>query len=64
MNQRAVSAPYVAMISVGSMTFFFDLLIFSERPTSTGVPSSVETSAPSAALATCSGSSQLPAGSR
>lgn len=38
MNQRAVSAPQVAMISSGSTTFFFDFDIFSIEPISTGSP--------------------------
>ena len=64
MYQRAVSAPYVAMMAVGSMTFFFDLLIFSERPTSTAEPSIVETSLASLPFLTSSGNSQFPAASR
>jgi len=38
MKSRAVSAPNLSMISSGSMTFFFDLDIFSTLPIVTGFP--------------------------
>ena len=55
MNQRAMSAPYLSMIAPGSTTFFFDLLIASDRPTVTGSPPEARRIRPSSPSATSSG---------
>ena len=59
MNQRAVSAPKLAMMVSGSTTFFFDFDINSTAPMVTGSPVFTWMAAPSL-IATSSGNSQRP----
>ena len=64
MNSRAVSAPYASIVAVGSTVLRRDLLIFSERPTVTSLPSSISRQTPSGSSSTSSGWRQSPAASR
>jgi hypothetical protein len=67
MNQRAVSAPNLSMISSGSTVLRFDFDIFSIGPISIAAsPSSAKARLPSgaASMRTSAGETQRPAASR
>ena len=63
MNQRAVSAPKVPMMSSGSTVLRLDFDIFSIEPISTGAPVDSRValrSAPSASMRISAGDTQVP----
>ena len=67
MNQRAVSAPKLAMMSSGSTVFFFDFDIFSIGPISIGapvVPWTARRAPPSCSIRMSAGSTHEPSASR
>jgi hypothetical protein len=67
MNQRAVSAPKLAMMSSGSTVFFFDFDIFSIEPISIGSPVplwNARRAPPSLSILTSAGSTHEPSPAR